>query len=486
MAGSISDITEIKTIESQLATEATHDRLTGLPNRVLLLDRLRGAIESMNCQSQSFALLFLDFDRFKLINDNMGHEAGDELLRQIAARLTEGVSKADAFGGAIHENTIARWGGDEFVVLLEDFSCRDDVLALADRLLQSLAKTYHIGGQEISSTASIGVVFSCADYVRADDVVFDADMAMYDAKRNGKGCYVVFDNAARRRRQRRMQLESDLRLAIQTDQLQIEYEPIIDLDSGVVQSLEAHLCWNHPSLGRIESAEFVSIAEESGGASELTTWLLNTACSQLHDWRRDHGDTIPAALNINLSPRQFALPDLPEILSVTLARCKLQPSWLQLELTEVALADAMVESAHQIQCVRELGVRVAIDHFGVGTSSFTSLHRIAFDSLKIDRSMLADLKHSKQSASLIHGLAVIVRNIGISLVATGIESSEQLIALQGLGCDVAQGAYFGPPISAQRVVPFLLNHRSDSYQTQGATSFALRWAERLDGQVSTT
>ena len=482
MAGSISDITEIKNIEAQLATEATHDRLTGLPNRVLLLDRLGRAFERMKSQARPFALLFLDFDRFKLINDSMGHEAGDELLRQIAARLTEGVSSADSLSNMFQENTIARLGGDEFVVLLEDVFSRDDVLAVADRLLQTLAQSYRIGGQEVSSTASIGVVLGSPAYDRADDVMCDADMAMYEAKRSGKGCYVVFDKAAQRRRQLRTQLKSDLKLAIETNQMQIEYEPIIDLHSGVSQSLEALLCWHHPRHGRIESADFVPIAEESGWASELATWMLNTVCGQLQDWRREYGDRMPAELNINLSPKQFVLPNLPDIVSVALDRFNIQPSWLQLELPEAAFTDNMTEAAQQIERLRALGIRVAIDHFGVGISSFTSLHRLSIDSLKIDRSMLADLKHSKQSASLIHGLAVIVRDIGISLVATGIDSAEQLIALQGLGCDLTQGAYFGPPMSAQRVAQYLLDPKHRSYQARGAASFALRWAECLDGQ----
>lgn len=483
MAGSISDITGIKEIEAKLATEATHDRLTGLANRGLFLDRLEHALESLKRQSRTFALLFLDFDRFKLVNDRMGHEAGDELLRQIANRLTASIGSAVIHENRSTENTIARLGGDEFVVLLENFSHRNEVRAVTNRTLQALSETYRIAGQEVSSTASIGVVFGSPDYDRADEIVCDADIAMYEAKQKGKGCYVVFDDAARARRQRRIQLDKDFKCAMKASQLLIEYEPIVDIHSGLARSLETHLRWEHPTHGRIESDELLAIIEESGNAVELVTWMLSTACGQLQELRQRQSGKLPAALNINLSPRQFFLSNLPEIVSHVLEASKTQPSCLHLELTEAAFTDNMTEAMHQIERLRAVGVRVAIDHFGVGTSSFTSLHRLAIELLKIDRSMLVDLKHSKQSASMIHGLAVIVRNIGISLIATGIENAEQLIALQGLGCDLAQGTYFGPPMSAQQIERFLFDNNNDSYQIRGAASFAVQWTECLEGQA---
>jgi EAL domain-containing protein (putative c-di-GMP-specific phosphodiesterase class I) len=281
--------------------------------------------------------------------------------------------------------------------------------------------------------------------------------------------------------QRHKQLESDLKLAIDDDQLHIKYEPIVDLRSGELLSLEAHLCWNHPVHGCIESAEFNLIAEECGLASELACWMLSTACGQLRHWQQEQGNVIPAALNINLTPKQFALPDLPRIASEALERFKLQPPCLQFEITESGLSDNMTEARQRIEQLRQIGVRVAIDHFGVGLSSFTSLHRLPVDSLKIDRSMLADLQYSAQAASLIHGLAVIVRNIGISLVAVGIENADQLIALQGLGCAAAQGQYFGRPMTAECVAPFLRDPANRSYYARGAAAFAVQWAERPDG-----
>ncbi len=481
MAGSISDITAFKKIEQQLATDATHDRLTGLPNRVLLLDRVERAMDRMKHHERLYAVLFLDFDRFKLINDSLGHEAGDDLLRQIAARLNHCVGHDDSARRDSIRSLSARLGGDEFIVLLEDISSSDDVFIIAERLLRTLADPYQLGDQEVCSTASIGVVVGCPSYDRADEVVRDADTAMYEAKRNGKGRYVLFDETMRNRVQRRRQLEEDLHRAIETDGLRLEYEPIVDLQSGTTHSLEAHVCWQHPVYGDVARSEFMPIAEESGLPICLAKWMLRAVCGQLQQWQREQADAVPSALSINLSPKQFAVPSLARVVSQILDEFKVEPCCLQLEITEAAFLNDLNAAAEQVRQLRAIGVRVAIDNFGAGTSSFTALHRLGVDSLKIDRSIMVDLQNSKEAASLIQGLAVIVRNIGISLVAVGIEATDQLISLQGLGCELAQGQFFGPPLPAEGVADFLHDPSTHSYEVRGAALFAASWVERLQG-----
>ncbi len=481
MAGSVSDITEIKLIEAQLAADATHDRLTGLPNRVLILNRIERAIAKAKRRSTAFAVLFLDFDRFKLVNDTLGHDAGDDLLRQIASRLTGTLGAAKAEGNFCADYTVARLGGDEFVVLLENIANDQAVLGIADRLLQTLAQAYSISDHKVTSTASIGIVFGSAADDKIDDILRDADMAMYEAKRNGKGCYVVFDAAMQRRQLVRMQLESEFASAIESGQLALEYEPIIELQSGLIRSFEVHLCWHHPSLGRIESSDLLAIVEESQCAAELTQWTLDQAGCRLQTWRREHGDKVPGAMKINLTSKQFALPSLSQILSSVINRFELEPASIELEITESAYLGQTKEVAERIKSRSEIGVCVAIDHFGAGTSSFRSLHQLPVHSLKIDQSLLADIKSSKQAVSLIHGLAVMVRDIGLPLIATGIDSVEQLIALQGLGCEFAQGSYFGDPMPPDPFIASVLRHRYRGWHVQGAMAFSGQWAEHLEG-----
>jgi diguanylate cyclase (GGDEF)-like protein len=327
MAGSISDISEIKRIEEQLAKEATHDRLTGLPNRVLLMEHLEQAMHNAKQRpNHGFALLFLDFDRFKLINDSLGHDAGDELLRQIADRLNDHADSTHANQREVSV-TNARLGGDEFVVLLENVVDVNSAQVVAERLLKALSKPYWLAEQEMSSTASIGIVMGSANYEQAEQVVRDADMAMYEAKRTGKACYVVFDEDMQRKMQRRLNLEIDLRQAIDMKSLHLEFEPIVDLQTGGVQAVEVHACWEHPDYGCIDTKEINSLAESSGVAYQLTKWSLDAACQEICQWKQ-MGSLSPIAFNLNLTPKQFGLTNLPQMVFAALNRYRLPGSCL--------------------------------------------------------------------------------------------------------------------------------------------------------------
>jgi len=460
MAGSISDVTSLKTAEERLTHDALIDGLTGLPNRTLLLERLKVRIEQAKVSKPDYAVLFLDFDRFKLINDSLGHEAGDELLRQIASRLRMHVRSEDSISRIASGNTSARLGGDEFVVLLQELSSLDDAVVVGEQLLSVFAAPYQLNGQELYSTASIGIVFGHAGYERAEDVLRDADTAMYEAKRAGKGCQVVFDEAMRERVTRRQQLESDLHRAIEADELYLEYQPIVEIPSGAVHSLEALCRWKHPVWGLVGPAEFIPIAEESGLIADLGAWVLRNACRQFTTWQHDLGPSAPRKLSLNLSRKQLGQPGLTDMIRETIREYEIEPSRIELEVTEDALCDDLPTASRILQSLKNVGVKLAIDDFGVGSSSFASLHRFPVDTLKIDRSLLADFPTSKESAALIQGLVVITNSLGIMLVAEGVEGRAQFLALQDLGCNLVQGYHFSRPIPAVNVPDFLRNQSS--------------------------
>ncbi len=465
MAGSISDVTELRTAEQRLVKGALIDGLTGLPNRTLLLERLRVCMEQAKVSAPNYALLFLDFDRFKLINDSLGHEAGDDLLQQIATRLRKNVRSEDSIGCTTLGNTSARLGGDEFVVLLSDLKTPDDAVSVGERLLTVLSAPYQLNGHEVYSTASIGTVFGHVGYDRAEDVLRDADTAMYEAKREGKACQVVFDEAMRERVTRRQQLESDMHRAIEAGELSLDYQPIVDVSSGAVHSLEALCRWKHSNLGFISPAEFIPIAEESGLISGLGTWVLRTACRQLAIWQDELGPFAPTKLAVNLSRKQLGQPGFTEVIREIFRESTVKPSSIELEVTEDALGGDLPTATRILQSLKDVGVKLAIDDFGVGSSSFASLHRFPIDTLKIDRTLLTDFPKSKESAAMVQGLVAITDSLDIMLVAEGVEQHEQWLALQGLGCKLAQGYFFARPMPAGKVPDFLLDHAQPKSST---------------------
>lgn len=480
MAGSISDISSLKKVEEELKRAARLDRLTGLPNRGLFLDRLQQAIRrSDHGRQHLYAVMFLDFDRFKLINDSLGHEVGDALLVEIAKTLRQSTGAVDSLSASVSGHVCARLGGDEFVILLDEVASADDAVAVAYRLLQVFSQPRQVGKHEVCSTASIGIVIGDATYERAEDVVRDADTAMYEAKRRGKACFVFFDTSMRQRVQRRLMLENDLRRAIGSPQLRLLYQPIVSLRSGELYGVEALMRWDHPTEGTVDPAEFIPIAEESDLVISLGEWALTQSCRQMARWCSLLGSQAPRKVCVNLSRKEFAQPDLVARVGSIVAAAHVAPSRIQLEVTEDAFVSDVNAVVRTMQAIKRLGLELAIDEFGIGTSSFAALHQFPVDVLKIHRSMLAGIEDSKDVASLIHGLAVMVRNMGIDLVAEGIETPGQVIALRELGCDFAQGFYFSRPLTADALSRFAGRSLGLDCNTRGAVAYAHQWGERL-------
>ncbi len=474
------DISLLKRAEDELARAARLDRLTGLPNRGLFLERLQHAMtRAQRAPDHHYAVMFLDLDRFKIINDSLGHSVGDALLVGVARRLRAQVGDTDSVSVDLSGHTSARLGGDEFVVLLDGLHTPDEAVAVAERLLDALAQPYLLGTHEVYSTVSIGIVMGDLSYRCAEDVVRDADTAMYESKRLGRCRYTLFDASMRERVQRRLRLESELRKAIGAPQLWLAYQPIVSLSTGAFVSVEALLRWSHPTDGPIDPSEFVAIAEESDLIMTLGEWALREACRQLVCWQQELGALAPRKVSINVSRRQFALPDLPHMVEQAIRQSGILPSQIQLELTEDSFVPDTHAAMQMMRAIKSLGVELAIDDFGTGTSSFASLHEFPVDVLKIHRSMLLGIEDSHNVASLIYGLAVTVRNMGIDMVAEGVETPAQVIALQELGCDLAQGFYFAKPLTPDEVQDFATRTLSLTCSTRGATAYANQWNERL-------
>jgi len=451
------DVTSSKAMESELADAAQRDKLTGLANRAVYMKQLEAAITRVQQQKQPyFAVLFLDFDRFKLINDTLGHEAGDELLRQISGRLRGVLRAADTQSGQESGNVVSRFGGDEFLLLINDLKAPQHALRIAERLLDALAPPYEIQGSEVHSSASIGIITSNQCLTSAEEVVRNADVAMYEAKRAGRACSVVFNETMHARLTRHVTIENSLRRAIGTSELTLLYQPIVDLATGAMVSAEALVRWNHPVLGLVPPAEFIPIAEETGLIVALGRWVQDAACEAMAHWRRTDPTRAPATISVNLSRAELALGDrLLTQLKDTLARQRLPASCLQLEITEREIMRHPDESRALMLELRALGVKLAMDDFGTGTSSLAVLRNYPFDTIKIDRSFLQDIDKSADVLAVIHATISLVENLGMSSLAEGVEDGAQLAILQSLGCRYAQGYLFSHPVGANQLLQVL-------------------------------
>ena len=455
--GAVQDITERKHAQEQLRHAATHDKLTGLPNRTLLVDRLQQCINrATRSTDHPFAVLFLDFDRFKFVNDTLGHSAGDELLQQISARLRNALRPADTVGAPTDNfSTVSRLGGDEFVVVLDEIENRGDALLVAERLLGVLAQPYTLGGVETVSTASIGIVTSSPDYTTADQMLRDADIAMYEAKANGKGRCVLFNMAMHDRVQKRVDTEADLRTALQRDQFTLAYQPIVAIDSGVTHSMEALIRWNHPTRGIVPPSEFISLAEETGLIVPIGEWVLRTACKQFVAWRSEFGEMAPSSLSVNLSRKQLARHDLLDTVRDALADAGMEPSDLHLEITESTVMRDPAAAKRTLKGLRDIGVKIDLDDFGTGHSSLASLHQYPIDVLKMDRAFIANLERGQKFYALIQAIIELAGNFEMQIVAEGIETAEQLITLQSMNCTFGQGYLFSKPLPPEQVGAYL-------------------------------
>jgi diguanylate cyclase (GGDEF)-like protein len=445
-----------KQLQDRLSEFSRTDMLTNLPNRVLLLDRLQQAIQRRErLPDQHYAVLFLDFDRFKIVNDSLGHEAGDQLLVQIADRLRGQVRPADSVSRMPESQVAMRLGGDEFVILLEGMvGGRECAMAVARRLLDALAAPYQIGESQIVSTASIGVVIDEGDYLRAEDVLRDADTAMYEAKAAGRGRAVLFDATMRDKVRRRLSMESELRLAIEAGQLTLHYQPIICLDSGRLVGVEALVRWCHPERGMVSPGEFIPVADDSGLIIPLGDWVLGEACRQLGVWQRTLGtDRIPS-VNVNLSARQFVIADFAERVVRAAGDGGIEPSSVHLEITESAVMQDVAAATRLLHDLKSQGFKVALDDFGTGYSSLACLHEFPLDVVKIDRSFVKNMSRGRHYTALVHAIVALARNLNLEVVAEGVETADLVPPLQYLGCQYAQGYFFGRPVPAEQVIEY--------------------------------
>ena len=444
------DVSDRKSLEAQLQHRAFHDALTGLANRHLFRDRLDHAVTRAQRSPSTFAVLFLDLDGFKIVNDTLGHQTGDELLKAVAARLRLAVRDMD---------TAARLGGDEFAVLLEDLGDRSDAARVAQRILSQLHAPIEVGGSSVQIGASIGIVIADGDPLRetafdpvsTDVLLRNADIAMYTAKSSGKGRYEIFEPAMHAAVIDRLELEGDLRQALQQRQFELHYQPIVTLGDSRMIGVEALLRWHHPERGMISPGTFIPVAEETGLIVPIGSWVLKEAVRQIADWTRRYPESAPLALSVNVSARQLTHGDLSGDVRAALAASGLDPAQLVLEITESGLMQDIETTSTVLQAVKALGVRIAIDDFGTGYSSLSYLQHFPLDILKIDRTFVDGLVRGTQSPALVGAIIDLGRSLHLATVAEGIETDEQLSRFRELHCRYGQGFLFARPAPAAEI-----------------------------------
>ncbi|MDI1462360.1 EAL domain-containing protein [Catellatospora sp. KI3] len=423
--------------KEQLRIAALYDELTGLPNRSLFLDRLRQAMRQFRRpHGRPFGVLFLDLDGFKVVNDSMGHSAGDRLLKQVARRIK----------GALREtDTVARFGGDEFLVLLDEVAAPHTPAQVAERLHRVLAQPFQLHGQDVVVTASIGITMSSRRYLNAEDLLRDADIAMYSAKSAHKGRHAMFDTTMHDRAVSRMQIETELRQAIEGDEFEVHYQPIVLLRSGAVRSFEALIRWRHPVRGLLAPGEFMPVAEETGLVVPIGRWVIDECARRLATWRHE-GTPAGLSVAVNVSNRQFWAGTVLDDVAGALDRHDLPPGSLAVEITEGVVMENVGPARDILDALHEVGCRLYIDDFGTGYSSLEALHRLPIDALKIDRSFVSRLSTDRRSGELVRTIVLMGRNLGLELIAEGIETPDERDRLVQLGCGYGQGFLFSRPV----------------------------------------
>ncbi|MBS1795691.1 MAG: EAL domain-containing protein [Acidobacteria bacterium] len=433
------DITARRAVEDRLLHEASHDALTGLPNRAHFRGLLQNAINKTKIEpAHRFAVLFLDLDRFKVINDGLGHVVGDKLLVAIAGRLQAGVRPGDI---------VSRFGGDEFTILLDSVGSFEAVTEIAERLQSKLTAPFMIDKYEVFTSASIGIIMSDASYENPESFLRDADAAMYRAKEAGKARYEVFNKAMHVRNMNLLRMENDLRKAIERSEFRVFYQPIVNLRTGATDEFESLVRWNHPELGFIPPVDFIPVAEETGMIVPVGEWVLEESCRQIGDWRRRFPKR-QLSVSVNLSAKQLMHPNLIRQVKEIMRSGTLHPDCLKLEVTESMVMDNAEAALEVLSELCALGVRLSTDDFGTGYSSLSYLHRFPFERLKIDRSFVGKMDSDAKSEEIVRTILTLAENLNLEVVAEGIETEPQLFRLRELGCNLAQGYLFSKPVAA--------------------------------------
>lgn len=442
--------------EEKLRHDAFHDILTNLPNRAWFMGRLEFLIDLKARESDYlYAVLFLDLDRFKVVNDSLGHLVGDELLKSVGIRLQAGLDE---------NATVARFGGDEFVILLEDIKGEEEATAVACGIKAQLRLPFYLKDYEMFVAASMGIAMGKREYEKPEEVLRDADVAMYRAKQNGRGRYEVFDPKMQEAVKKRLLLENDLRRAIATtanlnseSEFSLHYQPIISLSGGEIVGFEALVRWNHPSRGWVSPGQFIPVAEETGLINELGWWILREACRQTKVWLELFSRDVPLRINVNLSPVQLLQVDLRERIQDIIRETALPPNSLKLEITESCVLDVSSEEAKVLKQLKSMGIQLCIDDFGTGYSSLSRLHEFPIDTLKIDMSFVSRIGKKNGGEEMIQTIISLARSLGISTVAEGIDTTEKLKKLQDLGCGFGQGFLFSKPVDSLKATALLCN-----------------------------
>lgn len=464
--GTNTDIDDQKQSEAKLNHIARHDPLTDLPNRIEFMSHLRSAVERARTnQFARFAVLFLDLDRFKVINDSLGHIVGDKLLTQIAERLNKLVRPGDV---------VARLGGDEFTILLNRTGGRDDVVRIAERVQRNISKAFMIDGYEVFTSASIGIIVSDEIMREPEDFLRDADSAMYRAKESGKARYEIFDSEMHVRNMNLLQIETELRHAVERGEFEVHYQPIVDLSSGTINEFEALIRWRHPQMGLVSPNDFISVAEESGMIVPIGQWILGEACRQLAKWQRKVRR--PLSVSVNLSAKQLMHPALINQIQSILRSTGLQSRHLKLEVTESTVMEHSERSLSVLKRLAAMGVSLSTDDFGTGYSSLSYLQEFPFDRLKIDRSFIHKMNCDDRSGAIVRTILMLAANLGLDAVAEGVETENQLAALRSLGCRLGQGYYFSRPVNAaeaRKLLTMDVSHLIDPQNAEVAGSIPL-------------
>ncbi len=463
------DISDRKHAEDLLAHNVLHDALTNLPNRMLFLERVRHTLTlSQHHPTYKFAILFIDIDEFRIFNDSLGHRAGDELLKQIANRLTESIRGADTVSrsgleesrqamGEADDSSLARLGGDEFTVLLEDIRDSSDAIRVAERIQQRLVQPFRANSQDIVISASIGVVLGTPSYGAPEELVRDAEIAMYRAKKDGKAQCRVFDAAMHASAISRLRLETDLREGLERGEFQVHYQPIVSLQTEGIVGFEALSRWAREGRMRMPG-EFITVADETGIIIPLNRMLLQQACAQVRSWQSEFLTEPPFRISVNITPKQFAQPDLAAQIAQVLDETEIDPGCVDLEITEnIAMRDAE-RSVTVLRELKSVGVHLSIDDFGTGYSSLSRLQAFPVDAVKIDRAFVSKMCSDDENREIVRIIIMLAHNLGLSAVAEGVETAEEVQELRALTCDLAQGYFFSRPMDNQHAKNFLQNY----------------------------